>query len=72
MTIWHVDDARRGRGLGTGRRGVIGKGVMGVVGLPMLGELSPGMLANVNDEDDQRDHPRRVGGMWSLGWVSRA
>jgi hypothetical protein len=35
MTIWHVDEAR-GRGLGRGGRGVIGK-VMRVVGLPMLG-----------------------------------
>jgi hypothetical protein len=35
-----------------------------VVGLPMLGEPSPGILANVNDEDDRADHPRRwFGGM---------
>jgi len=32
---------------------------MGVVGLPMPGEVSPGMLANMNDEDDHADHPRR-------------
>jgi len=44
--------------------------VMMVVGLPMLGELPrPGMLANVNDEDDHADHPRRSEGCRSLGWV---
>jgi hypothetical protein len=36
---------------------------MRVVGLPMLGELSSGVLANVNDEDDHADHPRRSVGV---------
>jgi hypothetical protein len=43
----------------TGRREERSARVMMVVGLPMLGEPSPGILANVNDEDDQRDRPRR-------------
>jgi hypothetical protein len=50
--------------------------VMMVVGLPMPGRMVwgdavAGTLANVNDEDDHADHPRR-GWSRSLGWVSRA
>jgi hypothetical protein len=54
---------------------VIGQ-VMMVVGLPMLGrmvrgEAVAGTLANVNDEDDHADHPRR-GGLGAWAGFSRA
>ena len=70
MTIWH-DDERRGGVFGPGCRGVMARGDAGGRLADDWGELSPGMLANVNDEDDHADHPRRRSvsgvGAWGLG-----